>query len=206
MIGLIVLGVIVLLIIVLVNWFIKTQRQLVNLDELCNNALSQIEVQLNSRWDAILQLAQQAGNYAAHESKALIETIRARRGSEIKTADDVNDQNSAFGSVLGRLMVITEQYPELKASGLYDNVMTAVNKYEDNVRSSRMVYNDTATKMNRYVRQWPSSFIASMLNFSTRSYLKIDNESKRDISNMPNVGAPYASPTPQAPVGMPSQS
>jgi hypothetical protein len=60
--------------------------------------------------------------------------------------------------------------------------------------------------MNRYVRQWPSSFIASMLNFSTRSYLKIDNESKRDISNMPNVGAPYASPTPQAPVGMPSQS
>ena len=210
MIGLIVLGVVVLLIIVLVSWFISTQRQLVNLDELCNNSLSQIEVQLNSRWDAILQLAQQAGNYAAHESKTLIETIRARRGSEIKTADDVNDQNSAFGSVLGRLMVLTEQYPDLKASGLYEKVMTAVNGYEEKVRMSRMVYNDSATKMNRYVRQWPSSFIASMLNFTTRSYLKIDNENKRDISNMPNLGSPFAAaPTPSAPAqpsGMPSES
>ena len=152
--GWIILGVIVLLVIALVNWFVSTQRQLVNLDELCNNALSQIEVQLNSRWDALMQLAQQASNYSQHESQTLIETIRARRGSEIKTADDVNDQNSAFGSVLGRLMVVVEQYPELKASGLYEKVMEAVNNFENNVRNSRMIYNDTATKMNRYVRQW----------------------------------------------------
>lgn len=204
MVGLIILGVVVLLIIVLVNWFISTQRQLVNLDELCNNALSQIEVQLNSRWDAILQLAQQAANYAQQESQTLIETIRARRGSEIKTADDVNDQNSAFGSVLGRLMVLSEQYPDLKASGLYSQVMQGVNNFENNVRNSRMVYNDTATKMNRYVRQWPSSFIASMLNFSTRSYLKVDNENKRDINNMPNVGAPRGPMAGNA--GVPSQS
>lgn len=188
--GWIILGVIVLLVIALVNWFVSTQRQLVNLDELCNNALSQIEVQLNSRWDAIMQLAQQASNYAQHESQTLIETIRARRGSEIKTADDVNDQNSAFGSVLGRLMVVVEQYPELKASGLYEKVMEAVNNFENNVRNSRMIYNDTATKMNRYVRQWPSSFIAGMLNFGTRNYLKMDNEGKRDITNMPNFGNP----------------
>lgn len=190
MIGWIILGVIVLLVIGLLNWFVTTQRQLVNLDELCNNALSQIEVQLNSRWDAIMQLVQQAANYAQHESQTLIETIRARRGSEIKTADDVNDQNTVFGSVLGRLMVVAEQYPELKASNLYAEVMQAVNNFENNVRNSRMIYNDTATKMNRYVRQWPSSFIANMLHFDTRNYLKMDNEDKRDISNMPNVGAP----------------
>jgi len=190
MIGWIILAIIVLLAIGLLNWFVSTQRQLVNLDELCNNALSQIEVQLNSRWDAIMQLAQQAANYAQHESQTLIETIRARRGSEIKTADDVNDQNTVFGSVLGRLMVVAEQYPELKASNLYAEVMQAVNNFENNVRNSRMIYNDTATKMNRYVRQWPSSFIANMLHFDTRNYLKMDNEDKRDISNMPNVGAP----------------
>lgn len=190
MIGWIFLAIIVLLAIGLLNWFVSTQRQLVNLDELCNNALSQIEVQLNTRWDAIMQLAQQAANYAQHESQTLIETIRARRGSEIKTADDVNDQNTVFGSVLGRLMVVAEQYPELKASNLYAEVMQAVNNFENNVRNSRMIYNDTATKMNRYVRQWPSSFIANMLHFDTRNYLKMDNEDKRDISNMPNVGAP----------------
>ena len=78
MIGWIILGVIVLLVIGLLNWFVSTQRQLVNLDELCNNALSQIEVQLNSRWDAIMQLAQQAANYAQHESQTLIAPTNAR--------------------------------------------------------------------------------------------------------------------------------
>ena len=182
--GWIILGVIVLLVIALVNWFVSTQRQLVNLDELCNNALSQIEVQLNSRWDALMQLAQQASNYSQHESQTLIETIRARRGSEIKTADDVNDQNSAFGSVLGRLMVVVEQYPELKASGLYEKVMEAVNNFENNVRNSRMIYNDTATKMNRMVRQWPSSIVASMLHFDVKDYLKVDSEEKKQYPNL----------------------
>lgn len=178
--GLIFLVVLVVLAVIIGVWFMNTQRELVNLDEKAKNALSQIEVQLNSRWDALLNLARTAAQYSKHESETLIQTIQARRGSEVKTAADVEADQSAFGGVLSRLMVLTENYPPLKADSLYTKTMDAVNGYEQNVRMSRMIYNDSATRMNRYVRQWPSSFVANMLHFEPLEYLKVDKEEKRD--------------------------
>ena len=65
--------------------------------------------------------------------------------------------------------------------------MDGVKQYEENVRMSRMVYNDTATKMNRMVRQWPSSFVASMLNFREKDYLKVDEEQKSKAPDLNEV-------------------
>ena len=159
-----VITIIVILAIICLGYFIATQRSLVSLDEMCKNALSQIEVQLNSRWDAILALAKTAAQYAKHESETLIEVIQRRRGEKM---DDPG-----------------EAYPDLKAASVYQEVMNGVNKYEENVRLSRMVYNDTATKMNRMVRQWPSSIVASILHFATKDYLKVDDEQKKGYPNM----------------------
>ena len=175
---------IIILAIVVFGYFISTQRSLVNLDEMCKNALSQIEVQLNSRWDALLALAKSAAQYAKHESETLIEVIRQRRGEDVNSAADVADQQSALQSVLGRLIAIGEAYPDLKAANLYKDVMDGVQKYEENVRMSRMIYNDTATKMNRMVRQWPSSIVASILHFGQKDNLKADEEQKKSYPNL----------------------
>lgn len=176
--------VIVALLLIVGYWFISTQRELVKLDELCKNALSQIEVQLNSRWDALLNLLGAAREVVGKESETIIKTIEARRPSAVKTAEDVNASNSGFAEVMSRLMVLTENYPEMKSLPAYQNVLTNINSYEDKVRMSRMVYNDSATKLNRYVRQWPSSFIAGMLHFDVVEYIKIDSEKKRDAPNL----------------------
>ena len=171
--------------IVVVLWFISTQRELVRLDELCKNALSQIEVQLNSRFDAVIALAKTAAKYAEHESQTIIQTIQARGGNANGVQPDaagvqsLNAQADLLGQMMGRLNVVFERYPELKASELYVNAQNGQREYEENVRISRMVYNDTATKMNRMVRQWPSSFVASMLHFDVKEYLKIDDEKKK---------------------------
>ena len=178
------LGIIIILAIVVGGYFISTQRSLVNLDEMCKNALSQIEVQLNSRWDAVLALAKTAAQYAKHESETLIEVIKQRRGEQVNTPEAVNEQTSALGQVMGRLIAIGEAYPELKAAGLYQETMEGVKQYEENVRMSRMVYNDTATKMNRMVRQWPSSIVASILHFVEKEYLKVDEEQKKSYPNL----------------------
>ena len=170
--------------VVVVGYIISTQRSLVSLDELCKNALSQIEVQLNSRWDAVLALAKTAAQYAKHESETLIEVIRQRRGEQVNTPEAVNEQTSALSQVMGRLIAIGEAYPELKAANLYQEAMAGMKQYEENVRMARMVYNDTATKMNRMVRQWPSSFVASMLNFAEKTYLKVDNEEKKNYPDL----------------------
>ena len=176
--------VIVLLVVVVFGYFVSTQRSLVSLDEMCKNALSQIEVQLNSRWDAMLALAQTASQYAKHESETLIEVIRQRRGEDVNTPAAVNEQQGALQQVMGRLIAIGEAYPDLKAADLYKEVTEGVRQYEEHVRMSRMVYNDTATKMNRMVRQWPSSIVASMLNFGQRDYLKTDEPQKKSYPNL----------------------
>jgi len=187
MVLIVLLGLVVFLIIVAVAvflWFVSTQRELVNLDEKCNNALSQIKVQLNSRWDALLALAKSASAYAKHESETLIKTIQSRQTTEVRTAGDLNQQQTAFNEVLGRLMAVREAYPELKASDLFEKTMDGVKEYEENVRMSRMIYNDTATRMNRYVRQWPSSFVANMLHFDVKEYLNVDDQKKE---SMPDI-------------------
>lgn len=178
------LALLVIVVVVIVLWFISTQRELVNLDEKCSNALSQIEVQMNSRWDALLALAKAAASYAKYESETLIKTIEGRRGVAVQSAEDVNQQQSAFAEVMGKLMAVHEAYPDLKASALYEKAMSGVESYEENVRMARMIYNDSATRMNRYVRQWPSSFVAKHLNFDVKEYLKVDDQKKKDMPNM----------------------
>ena len=178
-------GIIVALAILIIGYFISTQRSLVSLDEMCKNALSQIEVQLNSRFDAVVALAKTAAQYAKHESETIIQTIEARGGhTSAATPAGINAQSDLLGQMMSRLNVVVEQYPELKASELYQNAQAGQTEYEENVRMSRMVYNDTATKMNRMVRQWPSSIVAQMLHFDVKDYLKVDNEKKKDYPDL----------------------
>ncbi|WP_033150622.1 LemA family protein [Prevotella sp. RM4] len=178
-------GVIVALAVIIIGYFISTQRSLVSLDEMCKNALSQIEVQLNSRFDAVIALAKTAAQYAKHESETIIQTIEARGGhTSAATPAGINAQSDLLGQMMSRLNVVVEQYPELKASELYQNAQAGQTEYEENVRMSRMVYNDTATKMNRMVRQWPSSIVAQMLHFDVKDYLKVDNEKKKDYPDL----------------------
>ena len=171
----IILIIVIVLAVLVIGYIITTQRELVHLDELCKNATSQISVQLNSRWDAITALAKTAAQYAKHESETLINTISERRIGNVTTAEQINEQQGAISQVLGRLIAIGEAYPELKADSLYKEAMDGMRDYEEKVRMSRMVYNDTATKMNRMVRQWPSSFVANLLHFTERAYLELDD-------------------------------
>ena len=182
-----VLIIIIVLAVIVIGYFISTQRSLVNLDELCKNALSQIEVQLNSRFDAVVALAKAAAQYAKHESDTIIQTVQARGGNSGAAANTpaaINEQADLLSQMMGRLNVVFERYPELKASDLYKETQEGMKQYEKNVRMSRMIYNDTATKMNRMVRQWPSSIVASMLHFDQKDYLKVDDEKKKSYPDL----------------------
>ena len=182
-----VLGIIIVVAVIAIGYFISTQRSLVSLDEMCKNALSQIEVQLNSRFDAVVALAKTAAKYAEHESDTIIKTVEARGGhtsSASTTPEAINQQSDLLSQMMGKLNVVFERYPELKASDLYREAQQGQKQYEENVRISRMVYNDTATKMNRMVRQWPSSSVASTLNFTIKEYLKIDDEQKKKYPDL----------------------
>ena len=77
-----------------------------------------------------------------------------------------------------------QDHPELKADGVFRETMDGVKDWEEKVRMSRMVYNDTATKMNRLVRQFPSSLVAPMLGFGQKDYLTVDEPQKTKYPNI----------------------
>lgn len=177
----------IILIVVLavaVFYIISTQRTLVQLEELCKNALSQIGVQLTSRWDLIQALVKMVEKYSQHEHDTLMDTINARRSDRVESADDVQKQEQAMGTVIGQIRAVAERYPDLKAIEAYQNAMNSMEQYENNVRTSRMVFNDTVTKMNRMVRQFPSNLVAQMLGFKQQEYLKVDEKK----TEYPNIG------------------
>ena len=166
--------IVVLLIVLLAIWVISTHRKLVDMDENINNAMNQMGVQLSSRFDALTVLVDLAKGYAAHESQMLVETIKSGR-SMITAKSKPNDvlvQEEIISETLGRIAMITEKYPELKADKNYTKCMDAVDSYEKMVRTSCLIYNDSATKFNRSVRMIPTSFIAGILGFKQREYLE----------------------------------
>ena len=84
---------------------------------------------------------------------------------------------------MGRLSVVAEQYPNLKADSMYIKTMDSVNMYENQVRMSRMVYNDSVTRYNRLIRQIPDSIVAGIFHFEYKDYLK-ENTAKSDMPSL----------------------
>jgi len=165
--------IIVVIVAILVLWFVRIQRKLVSQEELCKNAMSQIGVQQQSRWDALTALAELVKSYNDHEYKTLRDIIAERRDiTGNSKPEEADAQESAMAGVVKQIKLVAERYPELKANENYAKAMDSVNTYENQVRTSRMVFNDTVTKFNRSVRQFPDSLVASVLNFTAKEYLK----------------------------------
>lgn len=177
-----IIGIVVLVLLVLLGlWVISVYNRLVSNREFVRNSMGNIATQVESRWDAVRGLIDAAKHYAAHESETLAE-IAANRSNVDRTSDPstVEKDDALFGQAMNHINVIAEAYPELKADGLYIQAMDGLERYENNVRQARMVYNDTVTKLNRQIQQFPSSIVANMFGFSQEEYFQ-NTSTKADM-------------------------
>ena len=181
MIALAVIGIIVVCGIAVVGWFVVMQRTLVSLDENVNNALSQIEVNLESRFDALTGLVDLVKGYNEHEYKTLTDVIAMRRTGH--SVEDIQENENIITQALGHIVATAEAYPELKSNDNYKTIMSSLNDYESKVRQSRLVANDSITKLNRLTRQIPYNFVAPMCGVFAREYLKTE-ERKKEMPSM----------------------
>lgn len=161
---------------VLIVWIIGVQNRLVKSDEICNNALKQINVQQISRFDALKALVKLTREYASYEADTLEKIIKERKivSSPSPTAADINANEQALAAIGAKLIAVAEAYPDLKASANYQQTMKDIKDYEENVRLSRMTFNDTVTRYNQQVRMFPTSVVAGILGFAKRDYLADD--------------------------------
>lgn len=167
------------LILVIGIFFITSYNKLVGAKELIENSRGQIAAQIESRFDALTSLISATKQYTAHEAETIEKTVKQRTSlsSDMSNADYEKAEEIFQGS-LSRLIAISENYPELKASEVYKQSMDSIDKYEKNVRLSRMSYNDTVTKYNRLVITIPTNIVASMTGHTKEEYFKSQEEKK----------------------------
>lgn len=173
--------ILIVILVVIGFWVMSTYNSLITLRERVDNAKAQIATQIESRWDALKSLIEATKQYSKHEAEVL-ESVTEKRASigQNSSISQIENAEQQFNNVLGRLIAVSESYPDLKASSVYQTTMDSVNKYEDNVRSSRMIYNDIVTRFNRAIKMFPGSIIAGIFKFEARDYFQ-GTDTKQDM-------------------------
>ena len=182
----VVLGVLAIAVI----WGINRYNAIITAEEDVNTAWSQVENQYQRRADLIPNLVETVKGYAAHESETLEGVIAARaKATQVvvdptqATAEQIAAFQAAQGELsqaLGRLMAISESYPDLKANQNFGALQSQLEGTENRITVARNNFNEMARKFNTLIRRFPTNMIASMMNAEKRPYFEA-NESANQV-------------------------
>ncbi|MGZ4887254.1 MAG: LemA family protein [Candidatus Aminicenantales bacterium] len=176
--GLLVLVLIIIAVVVLI--VIGMYNRLVTFRNRCDNAWSQVDVQLRRRYDLIPNLVETVKGYAKHESGVFERVTQARAAAvNAQTVKDQGQAENVLTGALKSLFAVAENYPDLKANQNFLMLQEELAGTEGKVAYARQFYNDNVMKFNMSQQVFPSSIIAGMFNFKPRDYFQIEDEVAR---------------------------
>ncbi|HWL16033.1 MAG TPA: LemA family protein [Opitutus sp.] len=189
--ALVVLGIFAALVLLLGLWIVGIYNSLVSLRNRFKNAFAQIDVQLKRRYDLIPNLVETAKGYLKHERETLEAVIRARNiaAAAAQTAAANPADASAVRSLaaaetgltgaLSRLLVVSEQYPDLKANQNMMQLTEELTSTENKIAFARQAYNDSVMTYNTARETFPNVVFAGMFGFHPAELFKIDDATER---------------------------
>jgi len=173
MIGWIILAIVVIIAITLIVIYNK----LVTLRQRVQNAWSQIDVQLQRRFDLIPNLVETVKGYMAHEKDTLTKVTELRASwADAKTVEDKAKLEGELSNTLKTIMAVAENYPNLKADQSFNNLQAELSDTENKISYSRQFYNDTVTIYNTKLETFPSNLVASMFGFKASTLFNVESE------------------------------
>lgn len=190
--------IIIAVVVIILLWVMRIYNQLVSLKNRFKNAFAQIEVQLKRRHDLIPNLVETAKGYLAHERETLESVTQARNQATAalqqaaKSPGDKGAMNNLAGaegaltSALGRLNVVMEAYPDLKASQNMQQLSEELTSTENRVAFSRQAYNDAVMTYNTYRQSFPQVAVAGMVGHGDDASL-LEFEDSEQIQQAPKV-------------------
>ncbi|ARF13633.1 LemA family protein [Sporosarcina ureae] len=164
---------IIVLVIIAAIMIVPSYNKLVNLEEDVDQSYAQIETQLQRRVDLIPNLVNTVKGYASHEKEVLENIANAR--SKMAGAQGPEEQaaaDSELSSALSRLLVVVENYPDLKANQNFQQLMDELAGTENRIAVARKDYNDVVSAFNRKVKRFPGKIVASIFGFDEKEYFK----------------------------------
>jgi LemA protein len=175
---LIVLGIIALVVVFVVAMY----NGLVRLRVQCDNAWSDIDVQLKRRYDLIPNLVETVKGYAAHEKGTLEGVITARNRAMTTEGPAAKAQaEGMLTAALRQVFALAEAYPQLRAVESFTQLQQSLNQIEDSVQNARRYYNAVVRDLNTKIAQFPSNLIAGTFNFKPREFFEISAPAEREV-------------------------
>lgn len=169
-----------LVVLIGLTW-LTTYNALVRMRNACENAWSQVDVQLKRRYDLIPNLVETAKGYMKHESETLTNVVKARQ--QAIDASNVKDQAQAenfLQSTLRSLFAVTENYPDLKANQNMMALQEELTSTESKISFARQHYNDSVLKYNNKRQVFPSNIYAGFHGFAEKDYFELEDEAARE--------------------------
>ena len=162
--------------------FVNTQNHLIDLQEEVNLQHAQVETNLQRRSNLIPNLVATVKAYADHEETVFTEIAEARSklASSIESGDmeSISKANDAFDSALNRLLVLTENYPDLKASKQFIGLQDELAGTENRISVSRQYYNEAVNSYNTAIKKFPASIVSSLTGHQPEKYFEASEEAK----------------------------
>jgi LemA protein len=201
---LIVLVVVIVIGVLIGLWGVITYNGLIRLRNLVQEAWQQIDVELTRRHDLIPNLVETVKGYAGHERETLDAVVRARAAATAPGASVAQQaqQEGELSQALGRLMAITEAYPDLKANQNFMSLQNELSSTEDRIAAGRRFYNANVRELNTKVESVPSNIIAGFTNIGRADYFEVENEQVRSAPQI-SFGGSGPSARPSIPPGTP---
>ena len=176
----IILGIVVVLIIAVIGMYNSLVQSKIKVD----NAWSQIDVQLQRRFDLIPNFVETVKGYAKHEENTFKEVIEAR--NKMNTAGNINEELEASNAITGalnKLFALSEAYPELKSNENFLSLQKDLKETEDKLSYARQFYNDSVLMYNNTREKFPSNIVANIFGFKEINFFKASEKEKE----VPNV-------------------
>jgi LemA protein len=172
---LIIVGILVILLIAF--WFIYNRT--IGRRNAVDNSWAQIEAALQRRHDLIPNLVESVKGYATHEQSTFEEVTKARSGAVSAKAPGTQAvAEDALTAAVGKLIVVAEQYPQLRATENFQQLQQQLSDTEDQIQITRRVYNDTVQTYNTGIQQFPAVLVANAFHFEPRQFFDAPTEAE----------------------------
>ena len=170
------------LLVAVILYFVAIYNGLVRLRVACENAWSQIDVQLKRRHDLIPNLIETVKGYMTHERDTLENITRARSSAvDASSVADKSKAESELSGALQRFNLVVENYPDLKANQNFLSLQEELTSTENKISFARQAYNDQVLFYNNKIEMFPSNILAGMFNFIKEEFFEIEVEAERDV-------------------------
>ena len=174
--------IIIAIVLIIVMYVLVTYNNFIKLKNMVQEAFSTMDVYLKKRWDLIPNLIETVKGYVKHEENTLKEIVDLRGNNYDSMSDDEKVKaNQTISKDINKIMLVAENYPDLKASANFQDLSRELSKVEEDIANARKYYNGAVEMFNNKVEMFPSNIFAKLFGYKPKAMFETDSNERENV-------------------------